>query len=232
MKCGDEAEKYFTDNLNFPDFRRRAIDLAFKQKEYDKVIELAADGEMTEREWNKSGSVCEWKEWRYKAYTEKKDYEEIRKLSYDFLINHKDIKFYDMYKKTSDTASWEDTYKKLKYEIQKKSGNSFSDLLADILVKENELEVLLDILKMHPQSVSSYQKHFLKKHSEDIYKLHMINIRRAAKRADNRSKYQYVCADIKHLKKIGGKEHAVIIINEFKELYKHRPAFIDELTKI
>ncbi len=232
MKRGDEAEKFFKACLHFSKFRRRALEKAFKKKEYDNVIELAVDGEKKDTAENKPGLVREWKEWRYKIYILKKDYEGIRKLSYDFLLNYKDFKYYDMYKKTSDRDSWEDTYEKLKEELKKKSGNSFPMLLADILVKENELPVLLDMLKNHPQNVSLYQKHFLKTNSEDIYKLHLINIRDEAKRADNRKSYRHVCGSIKDLKKIGGKEQSIKIINELKEIYKNRPAFLDELSKI
>ncbi len=65
-----------------------------------------------------------------------------------------------------------------------------------------------------------------------IYNMHMANIKEEARRADNRKRYKSVCQSIKGLVIIGGKKEAKLLINEFKEHYKRRLAFMDELSKL
>ena len=113
-----------------------------------------------------------------------------------------------------------------------KSNNSFSTILADILVKEKEFPELLEILKKNPYYVESYQKHFLKSHPEVIYRLHVVNIKEDAGRASNRKEYRNICSQIEKLKKIGGIKEAEVLIKEFQKTYNHRPAFLDELSKV
>jgi len=228
----NDAEKFFNDNLMYRNFRKMAIEEAFGKKDYDRVIELAGEGDRINAGDRYRADAREWKEWRYKAYTAKNDTLEINKLSYEFLINYSDIKYYDTFKKTSDSAEWDEIYKKLKAELLKKSRNYFSHLLADILVIEGELPELLEMLKKEPWHVESYQKHFLKTNAQDIYKMHVINIRKDAEMAGDRSRYQRVCRDLRSLKKIGGKSEAAMLVAEFKEKFKKRPAFIDELSKV
>jgi hypothetical protein len=232
MNRKDEAENFLIGNLHLPGFRRRALDEALKNKNYDRVIKLARDGEKQDGANDYYGLVREWKEWRFKAYTGKRDREGIQKLSYDFLVNHNDIKYYNAYKKSIPDSDWKDSYKGLKNILVKKSGNRFATILADILVVEKEFPALLAMLKEHPDYVTSFQRHFLTSHPKVIYTLHMKNIRNEAKRVDNRQRYKYVCGNIKNLKKIGGTEEAELLIKEFREIYNRRPAFQDELSKL
>lgn len=228
----DEAEDFFISNLHFPDFRRKALSLAFEKMNYDRVIELALEGEKKDGDKNLHGLVREWKKWRFNAYTEKKDNEGIRKLSFDFLLNDNDITFYEEYKKTFSDGKWEKSYLALKTDLKEKAGNRFSSILADILVKEKEFPLLLEMIKQHPGYVSSYQGHFLNTHPEEIFNLHVINIRDEAALATDRKKYQSVCANIKNLTKLGGKEQASQLVREFRNTYKNRRAFQDELAKM
>ena len=119
-----------------PEFRRIAIEEAYRKKKFDRVVELALDGEKSDKEY--AGLVAEWMEWRIKAYQKKKDTGEIRKLSYEFLVNYNDIKYYEAYRKSVPVSEWAQEYNKLKKALSRKAGRHFPDLLADILVKEKE----------------------------------------------------------------------------------------------
>ncbi len=63
----------------------------------------------------------------------------------------------------------------------------------------------------------------------EIYKKHIKSV---ASSSSNRKAYQGVCGMLKRYKKIAGKKNQEEMINELSVLYKKRPAFLDELSKI
>lgn len=232
IKYNNDAEKMFEENINMPGFRRMAIAAAYRKKQYDQIIKLALDGEKYDKHEKNLGRVFEWMEWRYKAYKLNKDREEMRKLSYEFIVEFGKIEYYGDYKKTTDKIEWENAYFQLKKTLYARAKNFFSNILAEILIKENELPELLAYLKKHPSHVEEYQKYFLKESPEEIFALHMINIREWVKSARDRKSYKNVCAGILSLKKIGGIKEAKLLVEEFKKNYNKRPAFMDELSLI
>ena len=232
MNQNTHAENFFNSCLKFPDFRKRALERELKNKNYDLVIDLALEGEKKDTEARFPGLVWEWKKWRFNAYKQKEDIDEIKKLSYEFILDDNNIEYYEEYKKSIPADEWEETYENLKNDMLKKARNSFSNIHADILVKENELQALADLLKNEPYHVSSYGKHLLPSHSQEVYQLHMTNLRKEASQASDRKKYRWTCKDIKELKNLGGVKEANILIEEFRKKYANRPAFLDELSKL
>ncbi|MCP4137458.1 MAG: hypothetical protein GY754_41205 [bacterium] len=228
----EEAEQYFNSNLTIPGFRKKALEAAYAQKDYKRIIELALEGEKIDTEERNWGLISDWQEWRFKAYKGQKETENMKKLAKEFILENRDIKYFTIYKKTFSDKEWKKEYKQLKIELLKKAGTGFPDALAEILSKEKETKELLDIVSQHPSSVDVYRKDLIKLYPREVYKLYCINIKNAAKRADNRKRYKYVCNDIKNLMKLGGKDEASGLIKELKDEYKNRPAFQNELSKI
>lgn len=232
LKRDTEAEEFFSNCMHFPDFRRRALGRAFETGDYDLVIRLAKEGEKKDSEKSLWGLVNEWKVWRINAYQAKNDNEGTVELAFDLVVNEDRTEYFEVYKKHIENKKWPDAYEKLKAALKGKNKHYFSRTLADILVKEKEFPLLLEMLRESPGSVELYQQYFLRSHPGEIYGLHVINIKEHAKRANDRKAYKRVCGSIKDLRKLGGNKEAEYLINEFSEEYKHRPAFTDELSKI
>ncbi len=230
LNDSDQAESFFETCIKFPDFRRMRFEKLLKKKDYKGIVDLAFDGEENDEQY--AGLVHEWKEWRLKAYEKMKDSENIEKLSLEMIVEWNELKYYEIYKKICKNKNWDKKYKALKKKLNDDGMNGFNNILADILVKEKEFPELLEILKKNPFYVESYQKHFLKTHPEEIYSLHMVNIREEARKSDNRKRYKSVCQSIRKLMKIGGIEEGKVLINEFKKNFYRRPAFLDELSKL
>ena len=156
----------------------------------------------------------------------------MEKLAFDFLVNSNNSSYYEDYKNTIAKDKWPRTYTELKKALYKDREWGISHVLGTILVKEKDFDELLELIKKFPNSVTDYQKYFIKSHPGDIFALHMINIRRSAEHSSNRKEYKRVCEQIRLLKSIGGMEEARLLIDEFQSNYNQRPAFLDELSKI
>ncbi len=61
-----KAREFIGQNLQYPEFRKMAIENAMKEKDYDAVIKLTLDGE--EKDKDRHGLVDQWKKYRYKVF--------------------------------------------------------------------------------------------------------------------------------------------------------------------
>ncbi|NLI93452.1 MAG: hypothetical protein GX434_15095 [Peptococcaceae bacterium] len=87
-------------------------------------------------------------------------------------------------------------------------------------------------VRENPSSVDYYYKYLKDGYREEIFSIFRSNIELAAARADSRKHYQRVCAMIRTLKKAGGKQESLDIVNTLLLKYPRKPAFRDELGKI
>ena len=70
------------------------------------------------------------------------------------------------------------------------------------------------------------------KYKAEVIEIYEAFIKQLAEQASNRTKYSIVCSKIRVYKKLAGNDRKNKIVNELKILYKRKPAFIDELSKI
>ena len=75
-------------------------------------------------------------------------------------------------------------------------------------------------------------KSLLKIFKEEVNDIYKEYIKSTVSTSSNRRDYQGVCYQITRFKKFSGKQMQMELINELMELYRKRPAFIDELGKI
>ncbi|MDE6410264.1 MAG: hypothetical protein K2K81_08530 [Muribaculaceae bacterium] len=67
-RCGSKEDqiKFMYDNVSNPDFRRRLIQMAWDNSDYEEVLRLAKDGLSQDVDY--AGLVSDWHEWEYKVY--------------------------------------------------------------------------------------------------------------------------------------------------------------------
>ena len=107
-----------------------------------------------------------------------------------------------------------------------------NDVYTRILIEEEEKRKLLEYVKEDPLTVENYYKYLIPEFKEEVFTLFLQLIEQAAARADNRKKYQGVCAIIRNLKKAGGKKQVLEIKKMLLIQYAKRPAFMDELLRV
>jgi uncharacterized Zn finger protein len=224
----DEAEEFIKENLKFTSFRELYIDKYIKDKNYHRVLELALEGEKQDKQY--AGLVSKWKKIRYTAYKELSMKEEQKKLAKDILVDG-DFEYYNELKElvTGDKVAF---YNSLKQELKNAKGWRGIETYLKLIVEENDLDELMEYVKRNPAHIEEYAEMLVDKFKDEVIEIYQTRIKSAASYSSNRRQYKEVCGILKRYKKIAGKKNQEYMINELSTLYKKRPAFIDELSKI
>ncbi|MGB9813896.1 MAG: SWIM zinc finger family protein [Thermovenabulum sp.] len=224
----EEAEQFIKAHLEFTSFKELFIQKYFKKKDYKKVIGLALEWEEQDKQY--AGLVSKWKKIRYEAYKKLSLKEEQKKLAKELLFDG-NFEYYRELKEliTGDKAEF---YNNLKQELKNYKGWHGRDIYLKVILEENDLDELMEFVKENPARIEEYADKLKDKFKDEVIEVYKKYIKLVANSSSNRKDYQKVCGILKRYKKIAGEKSQKEIINDLMSLYKKRPAFIDELSKI
>ena len=223
----EEEEAFINNNINYSGFREIYINKCIDSKDFKKVLKLAQEGEVKDKSY--AGLVNKWKKYRYMAYKNLKMIDEQKALAKDLLIDG-NIAFYEEIKELY-INEWDSFYKELKNEFVKKGLNKLN-FYPQILIKENDLEELLEFVRDDVRRIGDYDELLIKDYKDDVDEIYSFYINEMSKLASNRREYKKVCRIIKRYKELFGDLKTYNIVRQLQVQHKKRPAFIDELEKI
>jgi hypothetical protein len=223
----EEAEQFIKDNLKFSSFRELFINKYLNEKNYEKVIELALEGEKQDTRF--AGLILKWKQMRYKAYKELDLKDNQRNLAKELLFEGKFEYYKELKELAEDKISF---YDNLKKELKVKEDWHSKSMFLQIILGENDLNEIMGYVRENPSSIDSYADILMDKFKDEVIEIYKKYIKFEASRASNRSHYKSVCAIIRKYKKIAGKQSQIPLVNELIALYRKKPAFLDELSRI
>ncbi|MEI3614117.1 SWIM zinc finger family protein [Pseudogracilibacillus sp. SO30301A] len=222
-----EAEQFIHEHLQFSSFREKLLNRYLHEKNYEKVIELAKDGEKQDQEL--PGLLLKWKKYHYKALQFLSLKEEQRILAKELFFNGE----FDYYQDLKElAANQNEFYTNFKLELKKRAGWHAKRLFLKLIEEENDLDEILEFVRDNPIYIEDYAEKLVKPFKEDTIEIYTNHIKSIASTSSNRKEYQGVCHKLTRYKKIAGKQKQVELINEFKVQFRKRPAFIDELGRI
>lgn len=223
----EESEEFIHNNINFSSFRELLINKYIAAKNYEKVIELTFEGEKQDKKY--PGLIHKWEKIRYDAYKNLAMKKEQEELGRELLIQG-DVEYYKDLKELADNKK--EFYDDLKEELKNSKDWRSEQVLIDIIYRENDIDEIMDYVRNNKASIEKHVDAIKDKFYDEAIGIYKDYIKYEAERSNNRSHYKGVCAIIKRYKKIAGKGNAQEIINQLKEKYIRRPAFLDELGKI
>lgn len=223
----EEVGRFIKDHLQYTTFRERLIQQHFADEKYERIIQLAMDGEEKDRE--SSGLVSKWKNHRYAAYKALSRYEEQRTLAQALFMDG-DFSYYRELKNLAEDQV--QYYAQLKQELRQHSSWQKKRLFKHLIEEENDAAEMLVLLKEDPRLIESYADDLVEYYPEEIQLTYHSYILHKASVASNRSAYQGVCESIRQYITLVGKQHQQLLVDELRNLYKRKPAFMDELSKI
>jgi len=100
-----------------------------------------------------------------------------------------------------------------------------------VLRGECEFDLLFEQLQAHPEEVYAYGKFLAEEYEGGVRSIYYNQIRREAEKAYGRDSYQVVCRHIENFAQTGFAPVAMTLIEDFMQLYKRKPAFVDELRQ-
>mgnify|MGYP001017603877 CR=1 FL=1 len=224
----EEAEQFIKENLKYTSFREQFINKYMKEKNYHKVIELALEGEKQDK--NYAGLLTNWRKIRYTAYKELLMKAEQEKLAKELLFAGN----FEYYSELKELVTWDKTvfYNNLIQELKKDKGWRGRDIYLKIIEEENDLDEIMEFVRENPGHIEEYARKLTDHFTDEVIEIYKKYIKSEAGSSSNRKEYQKVCGILKSYKRIVGKTNQDVLKNELIVLYKKRPAFVDELSKI
>ncbi|MGL5616733.1 MAG: SWIM zinc finger family protein [Sarcina sp.] len=224
----DKVHEFIQVNLNLTTSREMIITKYINENNYEKVIELALEGEEKDREDVELS--LKWKNMRYDAYKKLSLRKEQKILAKELLLNG-DFEYYNELKELN-IENQELFYNELKNELKYSKKARERIVYAELIEEENDLDEIMELVRINPSFIEDYADKLIHKFKDEIMDIYKAYIKERASYALNRKEYQEVCRILKKYKKIAGKEYEDKLKNNLIALYKKKPAFLDELSKI
>jgi len=219
------ADAYIASNLKYPKVREIAYDAAVKKKDYKEAERLCNDA-LTGQTGRDALT------WLYKLFTIYESTDDSIKMAdiAERVLFQGDLAYYGKLKNLSIKSNrWQEMYPELLDKCSKKL--SYPQYMT-ILKTENEYKLLLEQVRLHPETVYTYGATLAPNFKKEVREIFLTKINLEAEKAYGRESYQFVC---NHIKLFGGAGYAAdaadLTVN-YKERYKRKPAFVDELNKI
>lgn len=233
----EEQRKFMYANVGNTDFRRRLLQMAWDEGNYEEVLRLAKEGIAYDAKY--IGLVSEWHKWELKVYCHKNDNANILKISRYFFFEggrfgEKEYSMEAMYalmKSVVSAGEWNDFVDTLIVETSKKR-DGVRELF--IYAQEKMWGRYMEYLRKTPSvfNLDEAPRQVWKLYADELVKLYALCVRRFFQQASNRNSY---CEGVSILRKLiehGGKIEADKIIAEQKTRTPRRPALIDELSRL
>lgn len=232
-----EQRKFMYDNVGNPDFRKKLLQMAWDEANYDEVLRLAKEGVTHDTEW--VGLVSEWHKWEYQVYCHIGDKDNTLRLARHFFFNggrwgDREFSIENMYLKIKTSvplSQWSDYAETLISESVSKRDNG---RLLFIYTQEKMWERFMEYLRKNPSAynIDDSPKEVKDLYRNEIIRLYSTSVRKFFQHASDRNSYREGVGLLRNLIKYGGKTEADKIIIEQKSRTPRRPALIDELSKL
>lgn len=223
-----EALHFEEENSEHASFRELLIERAKKENNFEKVIALAIDGEKQDDYY--AGRKPKWKEIRYDAYKKLSLKAEQAQLAKEMLFDG----HFEYYQELKDLNTGDETefYDALKAKLKKDTRWQAKNMYVNLIEQEEDTDEIMAYVRENPQSIVKYAELLKDNYADEVVALYNNRIKAAAQFSTKRSAYQDVCSLIRRYKNIAGQDNAAELVYELRVLYKRRPAFVDELSKI
>lgn len=238
-KCGTQEEQweFMYDNMDNPEFRKKLLQKAWDEENYDEVIRIAKDGELHDDQW--LGLVSDWREWLMRVYRKKNDIANILPLARDFFFSGGSYRtgeysmenMYDLMKSLVPFNDWKDTVESLLNEATAK--RDFGHCL--YIYKQEEMwDRYMEYLRKNPSNsnLDKAPKEIRNLYKDEFISMYEQGLRKFFNMASSRSAYKEGVDLLRNLIRYGGEKEAKAIATEQKGRTPRRPALLDELSKL
>ena len=232
-----EQRKFMYDNVGNPDFRKKLLQVAWDEANYDEVLRLAKEGVAHDTEW--AGVVSEWRKWEYQVYCHIGDKDNTLQLARYFFFNgsrwgDREFPIENMYSKIKALVPLNQWSNYVETLISVTASKRDDDRLLFIYTQEKMWERFMEYLQKNPSAynIDNSPQEVKDLYRNEIIQLYSTSVRKFFQCASNRNSYREGAGLLRNLIKYGGRPEADKIIIEQKSRTPRRPALIDELSKL
>ncbi len=230
-----EVEKYINQHISNSSIRKKEIEIAFEDKNFERVVQLSKSG-IKRDEKDKPGLVKVWYNWLLKVAQSQKDTPKIIEYSRFLFIDdfQPEQDYYQILKNTVEADKWHSFLEEIIKEITPKSRWTYTELIRKIYIEEEWWGRLFLMLKQNP-SLSNIQQdepYLSKDYAKELIALYSERIESYVEKYTGRNHYQTACKYLRRMKKLGGNDEVSKLIEMFKKQYPQRKALMDELSRV
>jgi len=230
-----EMVQLMHENLRLPEFRQMKLSELQERKRFDEAIVLINEGILISEKLQNSGTTIDWKKQLLDIFQRTKQHDKylilLREL---FYVSRREKKQnYQLLKKTFSPEEWSTERDSIISQLKKVHGPDL--FLYELYVIEQMWDELLGLIKQsfNYRLLKNYDHFLFEKYPEDILKMYTVVCQKFAEQSNSRSNYQELATMMKYVQKFdGGRPIVAQLLINFKNIYKRRPAMVDELAKV
>ena len=235
FKDEKEVDRFINKHISNSSIRTQEIEKAFKNEDFERVIELSKDGIKCD-EKDKSGLVKVWYNWLLKVAQVQKDTPRVIEYArFLFIENfHPEQDYYQILKDNIENEKWHPFLEEIIKEITPKRGWTGIELIRKIYIKEQWWSRLFLMLKQNVslENIQQNEQYLAKDYSSELIELYSERITNYVEKYIGRNHYQTACKYLRRMKKLGGNDRVNELIELFRKQYPKRRALMDELNRV
>lgn len=230
-----EAETTLSEFLYLPEIRRRETEKLLDGKCYEKAISMLNEGIVIAEKAGEYGILREWREQLLSIYEEVHDITKVIEMCrLLFIHTNGSLDYYHKLKSLISSTDWKEYLSTLLQETTFFDYWGSGNNKAEIYIEEKEYDKLFSFLSTveyrRLDALVQYASHLNATHSSEILSLFTDDLRVYAEKNLGRNHYEYIARVLRAMRKLnGGKDAVKQLVEEFRVLYKRRPAMMQEL---
>jgi len=227
------AWQLVTDNIQIEGFCKQVVEKKITDKNFAEAKKLISDFLSTRQN---SGFYNHgiWNDLILDIAQKEADIPLIRKISFTFIENNFQTKYYRIYKSSFNKNEWKNELPRI-IEHYGKKGQYFSESVANIFAEEKDAANLMKYIENHltPERIDNYHSYLAPAFPKETLELFRKAINLYAEKNTGRNIYEYIVVLFNKMAKIeGGKEMVRTMVAQYKTQYKNRRAMIEILNKV
>jgi hypothetical protein len=231
-KCrqSKKAWQYVEENIQIVSFRRKVVEKRIKQKKFTEAKKLIHDYIDTRQNKYRSD---EWDDYLLQIARGEKDIPAVRSISYSFIENNFNERYYRIYKSAFSAGEWEEEFENLLRHYESKK-SSWDDPAADLLAAGGKAERLMEHIEknLSLEKMEKYHSFFAGTFPEKTLVLFRKALDHYAEENTGRNYYEHIMDVFKKMKKMpGGEAVAAEMKARYLAVYKNRRAMIEILNR-
>lgn len=235
FKDEKEVEKHIDKHISNSSIRTKEIEKAFKCKNFDRVINLSEDGIKCDKKDN-PGLVKVWYNWLLKVAQSENDISKIVEYARFLFIDnfHPEQDYYQILKEHIEKEKWYPFLEEIIQEITPKNRWTYTELIRKIYIREEWWDRLFLMLKQNLslENIQQNEQYLAKDYSTELIELYSERVTNYVEKYVGRNHYQTACRYLRRMKKLGGNDKVINLIELFRKQYPQRKALMDELTSV
>ena len=225
----EQASQFINNHLEFSAFRKMAIEKEIENENYESALKICEEGEENDSKY--PGLLKQWKEYRLQVYEKIEDIEKQKDILVEFVLDN-EYEAYGKLKELYTPDEWKFALENIFDLFEGRSSDYLPHVYEYIAKAENRTDKILKYVEQAPSTVIELYTFLVDDYPEKVEDIFIKHILFEAEQATERKRYRFVCKKLLVYKEACGESKFNTLVQDLKDTYERKPAFVNELEKI